>query len=94
MWARFQVGFVELWSDEELHKGQAYLRAMYSDTAGLEEAQVSYMRRLWQVNPCFAACMHTAFTRLLGFWRPLGWGNTGSFGKIVPCSAVDPGLLL
>lgn len=50
VWARFHVGFVELWRDEGLHKGQAYLRAMYPDDAGLEEAQLSYMHRLWQVT--------------------------------------------
>lgn len=50
MWSRFEEGFLELWSDEELHKGQAYLRGMYPDTKGLDKAQEGYMQRLWQVT--------------------------------------------
>lgn len=49
-WARFHVGFVELWCDEALHTGQAYLRTMYPDSADLEEAHLHYMHRLWQVT--------------------------------------------
>lgn len=49
LWARFHVGFVELWSDEALHTGQAYLRPVYPDNADLEEAHLRYMHRLWQV---------------------------------------------
>lgn len=44
------MGFVELWRDEGLHAGQSYLRAMYPDNAGLEEAHERYMHRLWQVT--------------------------------------------
>lgn len=51
VWTNFKGAFLELWSDEELHKGQAYLRAMYPDTKGLEDAQAQYMQMLWQVTP-------------------------------------------
>ncbi|CAM9887706.1 unnamed protein product, partial [Hapterophycus canaliculatus] len=47
-WSSFRAGFLELWSNEDLHKGQAYLRPMYPDTEGLEQAQAQYMRTLWQ----------------------------------------------
>lgn len=50
MWSSFSAGFLELWSDEDMHKGQAYLRAIYPDAQGLEAAQAQYMRRLWQVT--------------------------------------------
>eukprot|EP00752_Nemacystus_decipiens_P005063 g4597.t1 len=54
VWSRFEEGFLELWSNEELHKGQAYLRGMYPDTSGLEKAQKGYMERLWQDTLGFA----------------------------------------
>eukprot|EP00904_Undaria_pinnatifida_P005086 jgi/Undpi1/1707/HiC_scaffold_11.g05097.m1 len=54
LWARFYVGFVELWRDEGLHTGQGYLRGMYPDHAGLEEAHLHYMHRLWQDTVGFA----------------------------------------
>ncbi|CAN0553538.1 unnamed protein product, partial [Ectocarpus sp. 12 AP-2014] len=47
VWTSFKGAFLELWRDEELHKGQAYLRAMYPDTKGLEDAQAQYMQMLW-----------------------------------------------
>lgn len=50
VWAGFQTGFIELWSDETLHKGQDYLRAIYPDSDGLKGAQARYMRRVWQVT--------------------------------------------
>ena len=53
MWSKFEEGFLELWSDEELHRGQAYLRSMYPDAEGLEKAQQGYMGRLWQVMTIF-----------------------------------------
>lgn len=49
VWASFKEGFLGLWTDEELHKGQAYLRGMYTDPKGLEEGQARYMQGLWQV---------------------------------------------
>ena len=49
MWSRFEEGFLELWSNEGQHNGQAYLRGMYPDTDGLGKAQQGYMERLWQV---------------------------------------------
>ncbi|CAM9692751.1 unnamed protein product [Ectocarpus sp. 6 AP-2014] len=54
VWTSFKGAFLELWSDEELHKGQAYLRAMYPDTKGLEDAQAQYMQMLWQDTLGFA----------------------------------------
>lgn len=53
MWSRFEEEFLELWSNEELHKGQAYLRGMYPDADGLEKARQGYMGRLWQVIAVF-----------------------------------------
>lgn len=50
VWKSFKEGFLELWNNEELHKGQSYLRGIYPDAAGLKEAQTRYMQRLWQVK--------------------------------------------
>lgn len=50
VWTTFEAEFVRLWTDTGLHTGQSYLRAMYSDTVGLEVAQARYTRRLWQVG--------------------------------------------
>lgn len=50
VWESFRAGFLELWKNEDLHKGQAYLRAIYPDAIDLEEAQAHYMQRLWQVK--------------------------------------------
>ncbi len=50
VWKSFKQGFLELWTNEEVHKGQSYLRGIYPDAAGLKEAQTQYMQRLWQVT--------------------------------------------
>lgn len=49
MWSTFRATFLELWSDEDLHKGQDYLRPIYPDSEALDKAQAHYMERLWQV---------------------------------------------
>lgn len=51
VWTRFRSTFLELWSDEELHKGQAYMRGMYSNKGDLDTVHEKYMNHLWNVSP-------------------------------------------
>lgn len=50
VWTHFEHNFVQLWTDEEVHAGESYKRAVYPDIKDVEKAQTRYMNRLWKVR--------------------------------------------